>query len=379
MTGWRRSTAIQEAMHAWSAGRWLTLLLTLAAALSVGVGAALDIATVDRLARQEHDWIAAGGRVVIVTNEVGGGVDRARCEQLNAIAGVEWAFALTRRRTLATTPANPSAALSATAVTTGYLRFTGARTPGVVIGAEVAEHVPGGWVVLTDRGAPLADNPAEPEQRPDLAADPPLPIGASPVAGTADLTILGDEYAYGVLTPVPAEGLAQACIARLSPGAFAAVRNGIPALLAAASPEAPLVADRLPQSRFAADPVREYHSRGTALLAMLGGGLCAILGGLAAWVRRGSDALYRALGAGASTRALMQLTHVLLWAGVGSSLGAAGALLYATASGMPWSLAAPLAARCAGIVVSIALAGAAAAHGALAFLPPLSALKDRAQ
>ncbi len=365
---WRLSVAVGEGLRNWQHGRWLTVLASVFTAAAFAAPTIVDATGIDRLVQDELAWARAGGRVLVLTNEEGGGIDRAACESSVRIEGISAAAALTRLPQRAGAVNAPQANLPLVAAGEGLGPLLGlAPAPGVILPPDVAEGlgVAAGddlhLTALTDASAPTAALPV---------LDGPLTVSA-----VADTAVLGEQYAYAVLLPTSASGTASTCMVRVRAGYLDAARDALPALLGQDGQDA-VVADRLIGGTYARDFSAEYAERGLKQAPWLSGAAVSLLWLLLVWIRRGRDGLYATLGADRATRTVVRIAEGLTL--VLTSACAAAVVV----AGMTAALTTSPAAVVGDVVRHLTIATAVAVLGVLAsaLVPlrsPLAALKDR--
>ncbi|MFE1320544.1 hypothetical protein [Kitasatospora phosalacinea] len=370
--GWRPGAALTEGARSWRYGRWATLLTTALAVAAVALPAVLDSSAVSAAVTGERAWVAAGGRVLVVSNPQAG-LSRQVCEGLNGVDGVQAAFAATREDPAPGTAAAPGRRLPVATVTAGAARFLGLAPTGD--GAIVSAHATGTtgagpWLSFDADTAPAAPDP---NGRPHT----PLPTRPLPIAAVTDLAPLGDAYDYGVLLPVPATGTADDCFVRADAAHWHTLRDNLAGLFGRTDPTRPtLVRPRLADGAFARDYAAEYHHRPTAALPYAAGAGVGLLWLLLRWLTRSRDGLYQTLGAGPRTRMLIALGEWSCTLLVAAPAGAALALGATALLGLPADVAFPFTARAC--VLSLATATAVAATWFLLPRPdPLALVKDR--
>lgn len=375
--GWGLRVVIDEGLRSWRAGRWLMGILSVLLVLGFTVPAVADTLQVSRMAADERAWEAAGGRLLVATNERSG-VPRLACERLADVAGVEASASLTRLARPASLVTAPGAAIPVVAVSEGAAELLGLDPigSGVVLASEVAETLrlrAGDTIALA-----AAENQADSvSQRPPRAVDgsPELPAGVLTVASVADLSLLGEQRSGGMLMAVPAQGAADACFVRLAPGHVEAARQALPALLQTDGTPA-VVADRLVGGAFARDYAAEYHARGLRSAPWAIGLAAALLWLLVRWVRRGQEGLLATLGARWPARTTMRLVE---WSATIGTVAVVSVLLSTAALlilGVEPGVALPHVLRFVLIATLSSTAGAALV-ALVPLQPALAVLKDR--
>jgi hypothetical protein len=375
--GWGLRVSVDEGLRSWRAGRWLIGILTVLLVLGFTVPAVADTLQVSRLAADERAWEAAGGRLLVATNEESG-VPRLACEQLTDMAGIEASASLTRLARPASLVAAPGAAIPVVAVSEGAAELLGLDPigSGVVLAAEVGETLrleagdPIKPAAAEDRAGTVSQEPTR-----EAAGSQQLPAGVLQVAAVADLSLLGEQRAGGMLLAVPAQGAADACFVRLAPGYLQAARQALPALLHADGTPA-VVADRLVGGQFARDYAAEYRARGLRGAPWAVGLAAALLWLLVRWVRRGQEGLLATLGARWPARTTIRLTE---WIALISTVAIASVLLSSAALlalGVESGIAVPHVLRFILIATLTATAGAALV-AVVPLQPALAVLKDR--
>lgn len=365
---WRVAVAIDEGLRNWRSGRWLTVLASAFVVAALTVPAAVDGHGISRMIEDEQAWEQAGGRMLVVSNEAAGGVDRAACESVSRLDGVMASASVTRLTARAGVPNAPEAQLPLVAVTEGI---------GPLLRLE-----PSGGGVLVPRD--LADGIGVREGSSltlflDDSHDPSLtgllPEGPVTVGAVTDTSVLGQDLSSAVLLPSSASGRAGSCVVRAGPGYLEAVRAGLPAMLGLPGEDA-IVADRLVGGEYARDFSVEYATRGLKQSPWLVGASISLLWLLLVWMRRSRDGLYATLGADATTRAIIRAAE-------GLALVGTSALLAATVTSATLALTAHHADALVGdvvrhftIAISLALLGVLVSV-LLPLRSPLAVLKDR--
>jgi hypothetical protein len=375
--GWGLRVSIDEGLRSWRAGRWLIGILTVLLVLGFTVPAVTDTLQVGRLAADERAWEAAGGRLLVATNEESG-VPRLACEQLADVTGVEASASMTRLARPASLVTAPGAALPVVAVSEGAAELLGLDQigSGVVLASEVGETLrlgagdPIELAAAEDRAGTVSGEPTR-----EVAGSQQLPAGVLHVAAVADLSLLGEQRAGGMLLAVPAQGAADACFVRLAPGYLQAARQALPALLQTDGTPA-VVADRLVGGQFARDYAAEYRTRGLRNAPWAIGLAAALLWLLVRWVRRGQEGLLATLGARWPARTTIRLSE---WIALISTVSVASMLLSSAALlalGVAPGIAFPHVLRFVLIATLSATAGAALV-ALVPLQPALAVLKDR--
>jgi len=312
---WKTAVAIDEGLRNWRKGRWLTFLATVFIVTALALPAVADGLGISRLVEDERTWERAGGRMLVVTNDTAGGVDRAVCESAARIRGVVASASLTRLPVRAGVPNAPNANLPLVAVGEGIGPLLGlAPSAG---GAIVPHDIADGIGVQEGSSVRLATETSR--ENPALAAL--LPDGPITVGAVADTSVLGKDVASALLLPTSASGLAGMCVVRVEPGYLEPVRTSLPAMLSGAGHDA-IVADRLVGGEYARDFSGEYATRGLKQSPWLVGAAVSLLWLLLVWMRRGRDGLYATLGADRSTRTIIRATEGLALIGTSALLAA---------------------------------------------------------
>ncbi|KSW29247.1 hypothetical protein [Cellulomonas sp. B6] len=366
---WRFAAAVDEGLRNWRNGRWLTILTTVLVVAAATVPVVADGLGLARLVADERSWVAAGGRMLVVTNDPAGGVDRAACESTARVEGITASASLRRLALRAGVPNAPDARIPLVAVSEGIGPVLGLHpsTDGVILPPELADGLgvrAGQTITLT------ADiDPQEP------AGATVLPVGPVPVAAVADTSVLGEDNAYAILLPTPAAGRAGACFVTADAGFLESVRAVLPTMLSADGQDA-VVTDRLVNGEYSRDFSAEYATRGLVDAPWAVGASISLLWLLLVWLRRGRDGLYATLGADRATRAVIRVTEGAALVGT-SMLLAAGTATAVLAVAVPDPLAvAPDVVRHLTIVTSVAVLGVLVS-AVLPLKSPLAALKDR--
>ncbi len=381
-SGWSLLTAADEGVRAWRHGRWLTWILGVLLAALFGVPSVVDAMQVDHLVQDERAWVAAGGRVFVVTNDQAGGVSRATCEALVSLSGVDAAASLTRLADRVGLAQAPDANLPIVAAGEGIARLVNAPPlgGGVLLPSSIAGEL------HVHRGASLALVPAVggsgntvegsaagPEAVADSDRD--VPAESLSVAAVADLSLLGDVFSSAVVVPVSATGLASTCFVRVGAGYVESYRAALPALLATDGFGA-VVGDRLVAGSFSRNYSAEYRDRPLRNAPWAAGAVAAILWILVRWIRRGQDGLYATLGADWATRTVLRGVEWICTLLASQVVAAVGVIATLLALDADLHAVTGLVIRFAAISAATATVGAVA--GTLVPLrSPLAALKDR--
>lgn len=366
---WKVAVATGEGLRNWRNGRWLTILATVFIVAAVAVPAIVDGLSISRLVDDERAWEAAGGRMLVVTNDTTGGIDRAACESAARVDGIAASASLTRLTVRAGVPNAPDAKLPLAAVSEGIGPLLGLKPSagGAILPHDIADRIGiqvGGSVRLTAEVDPKDPGGAS------LLPDGPITVGA-----VADTSVLGADYAYAVLLPTSASGLAAMCIVEAQPGEVASVRAVLPTLLSTAGQDS-VVADRLIGGEYARDFSAEYATRGLKQSPWLVGAAISLLWLLLVWMRRGRDGLYATLGADRPTRTIIRMTEGLTLIGTSALMGVVAlSAVLALATAHPGAVVHDMI-RHLTIVTSVAVLGVLVST-LLPLRSPLAALKDR--
>ena len=207
---WRTREAVREGVVSLISGRWTTAILLLFAGYGIGVPAAIDAAFLTDVARDEAAFVAAGGYVLVASNDDHGGVDAVKCDALRGIAGVRAAAALTRRDGTVVFGHAPGQQLTAVEATTGVFDLLGLPDPpqpAVVIPSDIAER--GG---LTSGATVTLSGTADDSS--GLTSEIALH------AAVTDTTLVGDAMSTGLLVPVIPRGSAERCLVAAEAAAY---------------------------------------------------------------------------------------------------------------------------------------------------------------
>lgn len=375
--GWGLRVAIDEGLRSWRAGRWLLGILSVLLVSGFTVPAVADTLQVSRMVVDERAWEAAGGRLLVATNE-GLGVPRLACERLADVAGVEASASLTRLARPASLVTAPGAAIPVVAVSEGADGLLGLDPigSGVVLASGV------GQTLRLEAGDAIALSSAEDragsvDQGPTRETDGSreLPAGVLTVAAVADLSLLGEQRSGGMLLTVPVQGAADTCFVRLAPGYVEAARQALPALLQTNGTPA-VVADRLLGGEFARDYAAEYVGRGLRSAPWAIGFAAALLWLLVRWVRRGQEGLLATLGARWPTRTTMRLVE---WSALIGTVAVVSVVLSTAALlllGVEAGITLPHVLRFV-LVATLSSTAGAALVALVPLQPALAGLKDR--
>lgn len=378
--GWRAGVAVGEGVLNFVHGRWLSWVTAALVAAGLSIPALIDALWVSDLVTAEREWVAAGGRVLVVTNEAAGGVPRAACEATARIDGVEAAAALTRLSARAGLANAPEAGLVVVAAGEGISALLGTEPvsgalipPGLAddLGVETGDHL---WVTRVPAATP--NGPAAATGGAGAAGtDGPLPVGPIAIGAVADASVLGESYESAVFLPVAAEGRAEACVVRAAPGYVEPLRDALPTILTSDGSDA-IVADRLIGGAYARNFAAEYAVRGLRDAPWGVGGGIAALWLLVTWVRRGRDSLYATLGADWAARAVMRASEGLALLATAAALACLVTIGSLALVGADLPAVLPGVAMCGVTAIGIAVVGILAC--AVAPLGgALAALKDR--
>ncbi|MGV8979103.1 MAG: hypothetical protein ACOH17_13770 [Cellulomonas sp.] len=366
---WKVAVAIGEGLRNWRNGRWLTILATVFIIAALALPALADGLGISRLVEDERAWEQAGGRMLVVTNDTAGGIDRAACEAAGRVDGVVASASLTRLPVRAGVPNAPDAKLPLVAVSEGIGPLLGLEPSagGAILPLEIADGIgihEGSSIRLTADVDPKA---------PSLATL--LPDGLITVGAVADTSVLGEDYAYAVLLPTSASGLAAMCVVRVAPGYLESMRTSLPAMLSVAGHDS-IVADRLIRGAYARDFSDGYATRGLKQSPWLVGAAISLLWLLLVWMRRARDGLYATLGADRSTRTIVRATEGLALIGASVLIGVVvvSGVLVLTAT-HPGAVVHDMI-RHLTIATSVAVLGVLVST-LLPLRSPLAALKDR--
>jgi hypothetical protein len=353
----------------------LSVLLVGVVSSVLAVTAFMDIQAVQDQVVAEQEWLAAGGRVLVVTDK-GGSLSMAACDRLRALDGVDAAFGIRRREGLVSTLAAPGAAVSASFVSSGVAAFLReeVNAEGVIVGDPVRQQIGSGrWLTLR---AHVLEHRASEQAMPQ--ADPPLPTVPVRISGYADLSVLGDAYSYGLLLPSIPVGPAEACFVRAKAGARDGLRDALPAALGLAGPKSePAVAYRLDSGKFTRDPLVEYSHRTTRHLPLYGGIVVAVMWLLIRWMRRSQDGLYTTLGATPIVRATVRGVELACVLAISASVGLSIAIAAAVGAGAQTTLALQFGLRAMVLTAAPVIVAALAWTAASVRADATAALKDR--
>ena len=366
--GWRNAVANHIA------GVVLTVLSALVVA-GICVADTLDVA---RLAADQAQWIAAGGNVLVVTND--DGVPARECEQLNHAAGVKAAVGVVRQIQRADLGNAPDANLPVVGVTAGLTTFLDAPIglDTAVVSTRTAEDYglsTGDWADLKLVGFNEQGLANGPELSAAAAQDRQALSGVQRLTVT-DLTILGEQYSSGIAWFIPASGTVDACLVWAQSGAKDTLRQGLPAILPGSGDKPTVVADRLVTGQFTRDYHSEYLGRAWRWTPLLAGAGLGVVWILLRWTRRSDDGLYQSLGVPRPVRALLHLTEWLVYALSGAVLGLTVALVSVEMIAPTAPAILPHILRSALLCLAASVLTAAVA-GLLPARNPLDALKDR--
>lgn len=351
------------------------LVIVLSACVLAGIALA-DALAVSSLVANEKAWTAAGGHVLVVSNETG--ISGYDCERLNQAEGVSGAVGIAITYERAALSSAPDSNLAVRGATAGLSRVLTAQVP---LDAVVIDHATATDFGLTDGqrlGLTLTvvDEGATEPGAPIVvkSGERRAPDGTRPVAVT-DLRILGEQHSSGVIWPIAASGSVDECLIWAEPGAKEMLMSALPGLLPGSGDKPTVVDNRLITGQFTRDYHAEYLMRSWRWVPLAGGAGLGLIWLLIRWVRRSEDGLYQSLGAARPQRALLRLVEWTLYCLAGAALGylAAGitmALLHPGASMQPHLLRS----------IALGFAAAVAAGAVAGLLParnPLDALKDR--
>lgn len=325
---WRAREAVREGMANLVSGRWTTAILLLFAGYGIGIPAAIDAAFLTDVARDEAAFIAAGGYVLVASNDDHGGVDAVTCDALRGIAGVRAAVALTRRDGTAAFGHAPGQQLTTVEATAGVFDLLGLPDPpqpAVVVPSDIAERAglaSGAAVTLsgsTDDGDALIS---------ELALH----------AAVTDTTLVGDAMSTGLLVPAVPRGNAERCLVAAEAAAYQSLGESLGVLLAAGEHVA-VVHDLVPRGPFARDFAKDLTSRSLRAAFLGSGAVLAAAWFLVRWTRRSQDALYATLGTGTRDHIIIRGTEWLALLALATPWGFALGVLGGLALGADTSIA----------------------------------------
>lgn len=351
------------------------LMVVLSACVLAGITLA-DALTVSGLVANEKAWTAAGGHVLVVSNETG--ISGYDCERLNQAEGVTASVGIAISHERAALSNAPDSNLAVRGATAGLSGLLASQVP---LDAVVIDHTTATDFGLTD-GQRLALTLTMVDEG---ATEPGAPIvvksgerratdGTRPIAVT-DLTILGEQHSSGIIWPIAASGSVDECLVWAAPGAKETLMSALPGLLPGSGDKPTVVDNRLIVGQFTRDYHAEYLTRSWRWVPLAGGAALGLIWVLIRWVRRSEDGLYQSLGAPRPQRALLRLIEWTLYCLAGAALGylvdsVTLALLHPGAGMQPHLLRS----------IALGLAGAVTVGAVAGLLParnPLDALKDR--
>lgn len=324
MIGWRALSVLREGYSRFRYGRWISIVLVALTALGAAAGAAADASTVSGIVAQERAWIAAGGRVLVVTDE--DGIAPARCDAVGQVPAVAAAGATTSIAERAHLASSPDASLRVVGYSPGLVGLLGldsSASTALLISPETAASLG----LTTGSRVRLESSPGRTDDSVRAFSEEPLEVVV-----VARLERLGDAYAGSILVPVSSERAADTCLIEARAGAREGVRSAAAALVGdGGSGGAPVVVqDRLLTSEFASDFRALYEHRDMAAIPWGLGLLLGVLGALIRWIRRADDALYELLGARRGQRVSIHFTQWALTTLTGLVLGAGMLAVWAT-------------------------------------------------
>lgn len=273
--------------------------------LGIALGAGADTLRVSDIVAQEQEWVSAGGRLLIVTDE--DGIPPARCDaagQEPAAVGAGATTSIAQRAHLSTSPDASLRTVGYSPGLVGILGLDSSSSTAILMSPDSARSLglsTGSRVVLESSSG----SPAEPAATPSFTLEP------LEVQIVSDLERLGEEYVGSIFVPGSADQRADTCLIEARAGSLEGVRNAVPALVGDGGGSPAVVQDRLITSEFSSDFRLLYAHRDLASGPWVLGVLLGVLAALIRWIRRADDALYELLGARRGQRTAI---HVTQWA-----------------------------------------------------------------
>lgn len=375
MSAWPVRDSAGEGARAWAHGRWTSAVLTLLVATAVAAPAVMDVLSIQRVVDAEARWVAQGGRTVIVTNNQDG-IDADDCSALARAEGVTAAAPVTRLPEPVALLTAPEASIPLVVAGEGLADLLGIPADGgAVLAPAIADQLgvgPGDHLLLTPgRTSGIVDDGAGPPVSAD--ADQLTP-GTVTIAAVADLDLLGESNATGIVLPA-GSGVAASCFVTLDAGADAAGRESLGAALTRGA-GTPVVADRLTSGEFVRSFSSEHSGRDLRAVPWAAGAAVGAVWLLIRWLRRGQDGLYATLGADWPSRAVIRLTEWAVLVAASTALGGAVIVTVLSLADVSAAVAVPFTSR--SVLMTLATGTTLAALGTLVPLrSPLASLKDR--
>lgn len=375
MNTWRLRDAAGEGVRTWAHGRWTSVALTVLVAAAVAAPAVMDVLSIQRVVDAEARWIAQGGRTVVITSNQDG-IDADSCSALGGASGVAAAVPVTRLAEAVALSTAPDASIPLVVAGEGLADLLGVElNDGAVLAPAIAAQLgvgPGDHLLLRPAHATgVVEHGAGP---PVSANVDQLTTGTVTIAAVADLTLLGESNATGIVLPA-GSGVAASCFVTLDPGADIAGRESLAAALTRGS-TTPVVADRLTSGEFVRSFSAEHSERDLRAVPWAAGAVVGSVWLMIRWLRRGQDGLYATLGADWSIRAVIRLSEWAALTAVSTVLAGTVIMAFLVPADVSAVVAVPFVLRSS--LMTLATASSLAALGTLVPLrSPLSSLKDR--
>ncbi|MFT4157436.1 MAG: hypothetical protein QM630_05830 [Microbacterium sp.] len=270
--------------------------------LGIAVGAGADALRVSDIVAQEQEWVSAGGRLLVVTDEEG--ISPGRCDvvgQQPAVIGAGATTNIALRAHLATSPDASLRVVGYSPGLVGILGLDSSSSTAILMSPDSARSLgvsTGSRVILESSGTSLAE-----PTTPSFTLDP------LDVQVVSELERLGEEYGGAIFVPASATQTADTCLIEARAGSLEGVRSAVTALVGDGGGAPTLVQDRLVTSEFFTDFRRLYAHRDLAAGPWVLGILLGVFAALIRWIRRSDDALYELLGARRGQRIAIHVTQ----------------------------------------------------------------------
>jgi len=274
---WRLRDLIVDGFRNVTGSPIRSVLLGVAAAGIVGALVVAELSTTDDLLAFRDEFVAAGGNVVVASNEQG--LPAGRCAALQANPGIVATAAVALGEPVEVDHA-PGTLFQTGAITTGGLALFAPDAPATV--AHIADR----WIV----GTAAADELGLTEGMWLTIGDATRKVGA-----VIDTETRNPQIARWILTIIPAAGTATQCWVEYEPGAATGRAEYLETVFADTG-DGLITRPWIRLDEFARDPITELASRPQAGAWLPAGLLLAVIAWLATWFRRSHIGLYRAVG-----------------------------------------------------------------------------------
>lgn len=311
---WPDALAVTEGVAGARTGRWTSVVLVLAVAWTVAVSGLANAAEVGGLIRAEQEWVAAGGRTIVVEPGAQGSdayLDAAACARLAEVDGVVGSFAVRSTARAAQPRSAPGSRASVSLVSPGIFPFFGLETPvGAAVLATGATVDPLG---LRDGDATILDVTAFDGTSATPSASTEVRVVESPV--------LSDEIAGTWLLPDLHEGHATSCYVAAEAARLDAVSAYVADVLTVRGTATAIVRPRLAESVHGLELAGRYADRPLGWSSVAGGGLLVALRAVTGWAGRGRSAVYATFGAHRRALLVVQVAEWTVLSSVGVAWG----------------------------------------------------------